>query len=242
MYDQGNLIQYLEGSESAVVDTVASIRREPRYKGLIELVRHPISKRAFPDWPVKYFSRDLNGTHESGWARITAKRMYLREPNPPATFGPASRSVRQRGDNGVMKSSEGLEEGCSHGDSGVPLESSSAISADLRGFEDALRQSGIAGPLRFLSARTSHRFTGVLRFDGDLLRSVALVDKWLPEVERGDDVPLAQAYCAHLKAVGEPLDVTDGRTDPRTPWMAESDVASYCGAVICDENGEACRR
>lgn len=132
-----------------------------------------------------------------------------------------------------MKSSEGLEDSCASG------ERSSALAADVRGFQDALRQIGIAGALRFLSARTAHRFTGVFRFDGDLLRSVALVDKWRPEVERGDDVPLAQAYCAHLKADGEPLEVTNGRTDPRTPLMAKSDVASYCGAVIRDENGEA---
>lgn len=110
---------------------------------------------------------------------------------------------------------------------------------DVQAFEDALRQSGMAGALRFLSERTAHRFTGVFRFDGDTLRSVALVDKWLPEVTRGDDVPLAEAYCAHLKGAVEPLVVTDGRTDPRTPWMTQSGVASYCGAVIRDDAGEA---
>lgn len=113
------------------------------------------------------------------------------------------------------------------------------MTADVRAFEDALRQSGMAGALRFLSERTSHRFTGVFRFDGDTLRSVALIDKWLPEVARGDDVPLAETYCAHLKETGEPLVLTDGRTDPRTPWMAQSGVASYCGAVILDDEGEA---
>ena len=65
------------------------------------------------------------------------------------------------------------------------------------------------------------------------------MDKWLPQVERGNDVPLAEAYCAHLKSTGEPLAVADGRTDTRTPWMAKSGVASYCGTVIRDESGEA---
>lgn len=132
-----------------------------------------------------------------------------------------------------------LEARCSTSVSGVPSESSVAIAADVRAFEDALRHTGMAGGLRFLSLRTSHRFTGVFRFDGDTLRSVALVDKWLPGVERGDDLPLAEAYCAHLKATGEPLTVTDGRSDPRLPWMTNSGVASYCGALIRDEKGDA---
>jgi hypothetical protein len=89
-----------------------------------------------------------------------------------------------------------------------------------------------------LNARTAHRFTAVFRFDGEMLRNVALVDKWLPSVERGDDVPLAQAYCSHLQTTGEPLEVRDGREDSRTPWMASSPIVSYCGAVIWNDAGE----
>ena len=121
---------------------------------------------------------------------------------------------------------------------GLPEEEVAPVAAELTAFTEVLRRSGLPEALRFLSARTSHRFTGVFRFDGDMLISVALVDKWLPEVERGGDVPLAQAYCAHLKATGEPIAIVDGRIDPRTRWMAQSGVISYCGAVIRDQSGE----
>lgn len=111
------------------------------------------------------------------------------------------------------------------------------VAGDLLAFASALDEGGIAAALRFLNQRTAHRYTGVFRFDGEMLRSVALVDRWQPEVDRGDDVPLAEAFCAHLESTGQPLAVTDGRADPRTPWMANSNVASYCGAVIQDADG-----
>jgi hypothetical protein len=110
--------------------------------------------------------------------------------------------------------------------------------ADLAEFEQRLRDSGVHGAIRFLNSRTPHRFTGVYRFDGDMLRNVALIDKWLPSVETGDDVPLGEAFCAHLHATGEPLEVVHGPTDSRVPWMSGSPIVSYCGSVICDEDGE----
>lgn len=110
--------------------------------------------------------------------------------------------------------------------------------ADLAAFHARLSQGGLREALRFLNARTPHRFTGVFRFDGDMLRSVALVDKWLKGVDRGEDVPLASAYCAHLQRTGQALAVADGSRDPRVPWMAGGPMASYCGAPIRDDTGE----
>lgn len=93
------------------------------------------------------------------------------------------------------------------------------------------------GALKFLNARTSHRFTGVFRFDGDMLRNVALIDCWESEVISGEDVPLARAYCAHLARTGQTLEVEHGPTDARVPWMSDSTILSYCGAVISAPDG-----
>lgn len=113
----------------------------------------------------------------------------------------------------------------------------SPFKRDFQSFERALRQQGLRAGLHFLNRRTSHRYTGVFRFDADMLRSVALVDSWDPSIELGDDVPLAAAYCAHLYRTGEPLEVEDGSHDDRVGGMARSPVVSYCGAVIRDADG-----
>lgn len=111
------------------------------------------------------------------------------------------------------------------------------MQADLAAFSDCLDQDGLRAALLFLNKRTPHRYTGVFRFDGDMLRNVALVDKWDPTVDHGDDVPLAAAYCAHLYQTGEPLEVEDGGKDSRVPWMQTSPIVSYCGSVIVDGEG-----
>jgi hypothetical protein len=112
------------------------------------------------------------------------------------------------------------------------------LAADLHEFVSCVRERGLRAALVHLNQRTPHRYTGVFRFDDDMLRSVALVDKWNADTTRGDDIPIAAAYCAHLHRTGEPLAVADGSTDSRVPWMANSPVMSYCGAVIGDPSGK----
>lgn len=109
--------------------------------------------------------------------------------------------------------------------------------SDLTRFTNCLAEQGLLPALRFLNARTAHRYTGVFRFDGDMLRNIALIDRWEADVTGGDDVPLAQAYCAHLARTGESLTVEHGPTDARVPWMSSSSILSYCGAVINAPDG-----
>lgn len=119
-----------------------------------------------------------------------------------------------------------------------PVEPPASLVSEIQAFEAALRERGLRGALWFLNARTPHRFTGIFRFDGEMLRSVALVDKWDPLVELGEDLPVASAYCAHLRDAGKPLEVEHGPSDAGVPWMASSPVVSYCGAPIHDESGK----
>jgi GAF domain-containing protein len=102
---------------------------------------------------------------------------------------------------------------------------------------DILREQGLHEALAFLNARTSHRFTAVYLFDGDMLRSVALYDRWDASVQRGDDVPVRDAYCGILQKTGEGLVIVEGRTDGRFPWLADSAVQSYCGVPLLGADG-----
>ena len=70
-----------------------------------------------------------------------------------------------------------------------------------------------------------------------MLRNVALIDKWDAAVQHGEDVPLEEAYCAHLHRTGQPLEIEDGRVDERVPAMRDSPIVSYCGAVIANGAG-----
>lgn len=100
-----------------------------------------------------------------------------------------------------------------------------------------LQEAGLHGALAFLNARTPHRFTGVYRYDGEILRNEALYDRSSPEQLRGDDVPMPLAYCALVGERGDGLMFADAREDPRIAWKPGSPVVSYCGAVLRDESG-----
>lgn len=106
-------------------------------------------------------------------------------------------------------------------------------------FEQTLRASGLHAALGVLNARTTHRFTGVYRYDGDWLRNVALFDRWNPRSEGGADAPMRETFCAIVPSQGLALEVVDGSTDARFPWMNENAVVSYCGTLIRSETGDS---
>lgn len=111
------------------------------------------------------------------------------------------------------------------------------MTAELESFAQALQDSGLHAALRMLNDRTPHRFTGVYRYDGSWLRNVALFDRWNPEVPQGGDAPMSETICAIVPSQGLTLEVTDGPSDARFPWMATNAVMSYCGALILADAG-----
>jgi hypothetical protein len=110
---------------------------------------------------------------------------------------------------------------------------------ELQEVRASLARGGLHAALRYLNGRTPFRFTGVYRFDGDMLRNVSLFDRWAPDVTEGADAPLSQTFCALVRDAGDTLQVDDGRTDPRFPWMAGNAVVCYCGALMRDDAGAA---
>lgn len=56
-------------------------------------------------------------------------------------------------------------------------------------FASQLQQHGVHAALRYLNDRTPHRYTGIFRFNGDVLRSEALFDRYHPSEQKGADTP-----------------------------------------------------
>lgn len=103
-----------------------------------------------------------------------------------------------------------------------------------------LEKDGLHAALRLLNERTPHRFTGIYRYDGDMLRNVILFDVHNPHLRRGDDIPMQHSYCALLQDTDSgTIEFDDPRSDP--PSMARSHltpVVSYCGVLLVDAAGQ----
>ncbi len=96
---------------------------------------------------------------------------------------------------------------------------------------------GLHAALRYLNRRTPHRFTGVYRYDGEMLRNMALFDRSEPEKQRDIDIPMADAYCANVGRNREPLEFADARGDGRFPYLPGSPVVCYSGVLISSPQG-----
>lgn len=110
-----------------------------------------------------------------------------------------------------------------------------ALSID---FQDVLQRTGLHGALRFLNGRTPHRFTGVYRYDGPILRNVGLYDQFNPEQPQGDDAPIENTFCSLLPGFGGALAFLDAAADPRVAHVA-TPVVSYCGVQLRGGDGVA---
>jgi hypothetical protein len=54
LYSDGNFLQVLEGPDAAVEQLLETITRDPRHKGMMELLRGDLTERQFPDWTMGF--------------------------------------------------------------------------------------------------------------------------------------------------------------------------------------------
>lgn len=104
-------------------------------------------------------------------------------------------------------------------------------------FEKIVTDEGLHAGLRFLNTRTPHRFTGVYRYDGDVLRNECLFDQFAPETQKGDDVRMVDAYCATVGERGTSIEFSDIGSERTVIHRPDSPVVAYCGALIRDAEG-----
>jgi len=113
-----------------------------------------------------------------------------------------------------------------------------AIARELTEFAALVQQQGVHAALAYLNRRTPHRYTGLFRFEGEVLRSEVLVDGNQPLVRRGEDVPLAATFCSLVGRQQAPLEILDVTTDPQYAGLVDTPVISYCGVLIRDAQGQ----
>ena len=110
--------------------------------------------------------------------------------------------------------------------------------SEIAVFTHTLQQQGVHAALDYLNQRTPHRYTGVFRFDGEVLRNEVLFDRHQPTVRQGADAPMAATYCALVGRQQVPLQILDAAVDPRDREI-DTTVISYCGVLIRDAQGQA---
>ncbi|MET4074061.1 hypothetical protein [Hymenobacter sp. UYCo722] len=118
------------------------------------------------------------------------------------------------------------------------LNEENTMQAEIAEFAVLLHQQGAHAALGYLNRRTPHRYTGVWRFDGDMLRSEVLFDRKMPDVRQGADAPMAATYCSLVGRYEAPVQILDATVDPQALGI-ETPVISYCGALMRDGQGKA---
>ena len=119
-----------------------------------------------------------------------------------------------------------------------PLNQEDEMLAEIGTFTALLHQQGPHGALEYLNRRTPHRYTGLFRFDDDILRNELLFDRNQATVRQGLDVPMAATYCSLVGRQEAHVNILDAAADPLAQEI-ETPVVSYCGVLIRDDHGRA---
>ena len=107
-----------------------------------------------------------------------------------------------------------------------------------RAFSTKLGESDLRCLLKHLNSLTTHRFTGVYRFEPGWVVSVALWDSENPSLELGADVKMKESYCWLTGASKNIFVIEDATKDDRLEGhAARSAVRSYVAVLLRDSAG-----
>ncbi len=109
----------------------------------------------------------------------------------------------------------------------------------MKKFNDALMTGGVRSALEVLSARVPHRFTAVYRFNGQMLRSEAFVDKeGGPPILRFLNVDLGHSFCQYVMRDGYFETENTADDDRLHGHIAQGRILSYHGVPLLDVDGK----
>lgn len=105
-------------------------------------------------------------------------------------------------------------------------------------FREALTEGGISAALKFINARSPHRFTSIYRFDGSTLHNLYLYDRANPEFGLFPDAPLGESYCSIVSETAATFATHHSLRDARVEYHPKRElVLSYCGIPLVREDG-----
>ena len=118
------------------------------------------------------------------------------------------------------------------GSSGMEL---AALEEELR---EALERGGTRAALRYLNARTRHRFTALYAFDAPWLRNVCTVDRENPDLLVTADCRIADSYCRFVYEDAQRFVIEDASSDARLGGHPKRhELLGYCGVPVLGDGG-----
>ena len=105
-------------------------------------------------------------------------------------------------------------------------------------FRRALQGGTLAG-LRYLNARTPHRFTGIFKYEGETLVNLLLVDREHAHAAPWANFSVSDSFCSVIRETGQPFILGNASVDARVAnHPARDKIISYCGVPLLAVSGE----
>ena len=105
-------------------------------------------------------------------------------------------------------------------------------------FARNLSEEDVVGLLAYMNTLSTHRFTGIYRFEPGWVVSVALFDRDQPHVRIGADVKMKESYCWLTGLDQSTYVIEDATLDVRLNGHAARDeVRSYIAVLLRDNAG-----
>jgi CheY-like chemotaxis protein len=222
--DNAELLEVILGNEGADVRTAATARE------VLDLLA--------TSWRPDALLLDISLPDMDGYALLEAirnKPLFHDVPAVAVTGRAYERDKQRAADAGfaihVTKPFDG--EALVHVVARLTLKKEGDAPAAIGELQEALSAGKLHDALAVLNRKTGHRFTGIYRFDGKVLTNLHIFDRLHPEVQKGDDAPINETYCAIVGATRQTFVSPDTMADPRlTEHPARQSVQSYCGVLL----------
>lgn len=101
-----------------------------------------------------------------------------------------------------------------------------------------VQDQGIRAGLIYLNRLTTHRFSALYRFDGNMLKNLFFHDKENPAQESAPEIPVLASYCVFVRDSGRQFSVENSIIDERVADHPKKlEIKSYCGVPLLDRFG-----